>query len=99
MRNLIIILVIILLNTGCLMQVQEKEVLKVFHAGSLTAPFKEIERKFERKFEDEGIDVQREIGGSVKTVRKITELGGRLFPDPGADVPRRCLLVPPIRQK
>jgi len=53
-----------------------KTVLKVFHAGSLTVPFEEIERLFEARHPE--VDVQRESMGSVKAVRQITEIGKRV---------------------
>jgi len=46
--------------------------LKVFHAGSLTNPLAEIEEIMEARHPN--VDVQRESGGSAKTVRKVTEL-------------------------
>lgn len=49
------------------------KVLKIFHAGSLSVPFKEYEKMYEEKYPN--IDVQRESAGSVACVRKITELG------------------------
>ena len=52
-----------------------KEVLIIFHAGSLAVPFQELEREFER--EHPQVDVRREASGSVIAVRKITELGRR----------------------
>ena len=52
---------------------QNERVLKIFHAGSLTAPFEALEVKFEAAHPD--IDVQREPSGSVVAVRKVTELG------------------------
>ncbi|AEF95622.1 tungstate ABC transporter substrate-binding protein WtpA [Methanotorris igneus] len=51
----------------------EEKVLKIFHAGSLSVPFSEYEKMFEK--EHPNIDVQREPAGSVKCVRKITDLG------------------------
>jgi len=51
---------------------QKKIILKVFHAGSLSVPFAQLEGKFEQKYPY--IDVQREASGSIKAVRKITEL-------------------------
>ncbi|MHC1567439.1 MAG: tungstate ABC transporter substrate-binding protein WtpA [Candidatus Syntropharchaeia archaeon] len=60
--------------SGCIGEkAHEKIVLKVFHAGSLNKPFEEIEKEFERAHP--GVDVQREVAGSVATVRKVTELG------------------------
>jgi len=51
---------------------KEKVILKVFHAGSLSVPFSKMEKEFEKKYPY--IDVRREISGSVKAVRKVTEL-------------------------
>ncbi|MCQ1534658.1 tungstate ABC transporter substrate-binding protein WtpA [Methanosarcina sp. KYL-1] len=51
----------------------EAAVLKVFHAGSLSVPFEELEQEFEAR--NPGVDVQREAAGSAQSVRKITELG------------------------
>ncbi len=47
-------------------------VLKVFHAGSLSVPFKEIEKAFEAQYP--WIDVQLESSGSVKAIRKVIDL-------------------------
>jgi molybdate/tungstate transport system substrate-binding protein len=44
----------------------------IFHAGSLTVPLAEIEKRFEA--DNPGIDVQREAGGSTKMARMISEL-------------------------
>ncbi len=48
-------------------------VLKIFHAGSLSIPFQELEAEFEARHP--GVDVQREAAGSVQSIKKITELG------------------------
>lgn len=53
-------------------------VVTVFNAGSLTAPFEDLEKQFEAKYP--GTDVQLVAGGSTKIVRDITEL------DKSADV-------------
>jgi len=50
-----------------------KAVLTIFHAGSLSVPFKELEREFEKL--NPGVDVQRESSSSGVAIRKITELG------------------------
>jgi molybdate/tungstate transport system substrate-binding protein len=47
--------------------------LTIFHAGSLSVPFEEMEKRFEKMHP--GIDVQREAAGSQKCARKITDLG------------------------
>ncbi len=45
----------------------------IFHAGSLTVPFAEMEKAFEARHPD--IDVLREAGGSTKMARLISEVG------------------------
>jgi molybdate/tungstate transport system substrate-binding protein len=50
----------------------EEIVLKIFHAGSLSVPFGEYEKMYEK--EHPNVDVQREAAGSVACVRKIIEL-------------------------
>ena len=45
----------------------------IFHAGSLTVPFAEIEKNFEQKYPK--VDIQREAGGSTKMARLISEVG------------------------
>ena len=49
-----------------------KEKVIIFHAGSLAVPFAKIEKLFEAKYPN--IDVLREIGGSTKMARMISEL-------------------------
>lgn len=48
-------------------------ILTVFHAGSLSVPFQELEAEFEARHP--GVDVQREAAGSAQSIKKITELG------------------------
>ncbi len=45
----------------------------IFHAGSLTVPFAEMEKDFEAAHPD--IDILREAGGSTKMARMISEVG------------------------
>ena len=47
--------------------------LVIFHAGSLSVPFADMEKAFEAQYPK--VDVQREAGGSTKLARMITELG------------------------
>ena len=47
--------------------------LIIFHAGSLSVPFAEIEKNFEKMYPD--VDVLRESGGSTKMARLISEVG------------------------
>ncbi|XRO77757.1 tungstate ABC transporter substrate-binding protein WtpA [Methanocaldococcus sp. 10A] len=77
-KKLIAIGILLVIGTalcGCMEQqnTQEKIVLKIFHAGSLSVPFEEYEKMFEK--EHPNVDVQREPAGSVACVRKITDLG------------------------
>ncbi len=62
---------------GCMEQEnsksEEKIVLKIFHAGSLSIPFEEYEKMFEK--EHSNVDVEREPAGSVACIRKIIDLG------------------------
>ncbi len=44
----------------------------IFHAGSLTIPFAEMEKEFEARHP--GVDIIREAAGSRRCARKITEL-------------------------
>ncbi|MDP6626998.1 MAG: tungstate ABC transporter substrate-binding protein WtpA [Methanopyri archaeon] len=60
-------------TTNALPTMKEKNVLSIYHAGSLAVPFEALERSFEAAHPD--IDVQRETAGSVTCVRKMTELG------------------------
>ena len=48
------------------------EKIVVFHAGSLSVPFSQIEKKFEAKYPQ--YDVIREAAGSRACARKITDL-------------------------
>ncbi len=50
-----------------------KEKIVVFHAGSLSVPFGQIEKAFEAKYPQ--YDVQREAAGSRACARKITDIG------------------------
>ncbi len=47
--------------------------LIIFHAGSLSVPFSQMERQFEALHPE--VDIQREAGGSTKMARMISELG------------------------
>jgi len=77
----LLILIAIFASLGCVdnrsepgnTSAGEGEVLTVFHAGSLSVPFEELEAEFEAQHP--GVDVQREAAGSAQSVRKITELG------------------------
>ncbi|MCF7875960.1 tungstate ABC transporter substrate-binding protein WtpA [Candidatus Bipolaricaulota bacterium] len=54
-------------------QVGAKTDLKVFHAGSLSVPFKRLEKEFESAHPD--VNVQLEAHGSVVAVRQVTDVG------------------------
>ncbi len=50
-----------------------KEKVVVFHAGSLSVPFGQMEKAFEAKYPQ--FDLQREAAGSRACARKITDIG------------------------
>jgi molybdate/tungstate transport system substrate-binding protein len=54
-------------------QALAKDKLVIFHAGSLAVPMEKMEKEFEQK--NPYIDVQREVGGSTKMARLISEVG------------------------
>lgn len=63
----------LLLSGLALSMLMAKEPVVVFHAGSLSVPFADIEKVFEEKYPQ--YDVQREPSGSVAAARKVTDLG------------------------
>jgi len=70
----VIITILLIITVSCSKKNEiAKEKLIIFHAGSLSVPFKIIETKFEKKYPN--IDIQRESSGSQKAARKITDLG------------------------
>ncbi len=74
-RTTKILFLLFILNTILsihICQAVEKTSIVVFHAGSLSVPFKKMEEEFESKHPN--IDVRREPSGSVKAVRKIIDL-------------------------
>ena len=72
-RMLWISLIALCAAPGC--DSRRVEVLKVFHAGSLSVPFQKLEAAFEAAHP--GVDVQRQAYGSATAIRQITELGKR----------------------
>jgi len=67
---LILIIPVSLFYTGC--QKNNKTPLIIFHAGSLSVPFEIMEKEFEKRYPF--INILREPAGSIKCVRKITDL-------------------------
>jgi molybdate/tungstate transport system substrate-binding protein len=51
---------------------KEDQILSVFHAGSLAVPMRNLASAFES--ENPGVKIQLEAGGSLASLRKITEL-------------------------
>ncbi len=68
MKRLLVILLIIFINGA----VFAKEKIIIFHAGSLSVPFGEIEKEFEKQYPQ--YDIQREAAGSRACARKITDI-------------------------
>jgi len=55
------------------LQAEPSGKLTIFHAGSLSVPFAEMEKTFEKMYPQ--VDVQRESGGSTKMARLISDVG------------------------
>jgi molybdate/tungstate transport system substrate-binding protein len=83
--SLIALLLVAVVAAGCISSSSEttsgsekEATLVIFHAGSLSVPFQQLEREFSDYAEKElGVRVafQDEASGSVKAVRKVTDLG------------------------
>ena len=68
----IVLAVLILCNCNNNRQKSENNQLTIFHAGSLSVPFKQMKEAFEK--ENPGVKILLESAGSVKCARKITDL-------------------------
>jgi molybdate/tungstate transport system substrate-binding protein len=64
--------IVLILSVWAVVPASAGEKVIIFHAGSLTLPLAEIEKRFESA--NPGIDVQREAGGSTQMARMISEL-------------------------
>ena len=64
-------LILLFSLSGCFFS-QPKEKLIIFHAGSLSVPFKQIAKAFEKKYPE--IRVELEAAGSRACARKISDL-------------------------
>jgi len=71
-RYLVLVLAIFLVLTGCNSKPVKTKEITIFHAGSLSVPFKQIAADYEKK--NPGIKVLLEPAGSIVCARKITEL-------------------------
>ncbi len=68
--SLFLALILILsLIPGC----SDGATLTIYHAGSLTIPFDEVTKEFNKLYPD--IKVETEVAGSATAIRKVTELG------------------------
>lgn len=59
-------------GVGC-GSIDRDQTLTIYHAGSLSVPFAELETEFEETHPN--VDVLLESAGSAATIRKVTELG------------------------
>ena len=79
-RSIAICLIIVLTATSLALALDmnliggqgRSQALRIFHAGSLSVPLKQVAERFEE--ENPGVKVVLEPSGSVLAVRKITEL-------------------------
>ncbi|MGA2477292.1 MAG: extracellular solute-binding protein [Spirochaetia bacterium] len=72
MRRTTFIILAILATLAAAAQAAPKVTLTVFAAGTLAAPFRQIDEAFTRLYPD--VTVQAQFGGSVKMVKQVTEL-------------------------
>lgn len=72
LKIIFIFVVTSLFFTSCNQNKKESEKLIIFHAGSLSVPFKEMKEQFEK--ENPGVEIFLESAGSVQSARKITDL-------------------------
>ncbi len=75
MRRITLLLNIVLaalILVSCTTKNKENNKLIIFHAGSLSVPFKQMKDEFQKK--NPGIEILLESAGSVKCARKITDL-------------------------
>jgi molybdate/tungstate transport system substrate-binding protein len=70
---LAVLLVAVLIFSGCSGSGTKQTALVVFEADSLMVPFAQIEKEFEAANPD--INVQIEAHGSIQVIRQVTELG------------------------
>lgn len=68
----IAVIISITLLFSCKSANEKKDQIIIFHAGSLSVPFKEMKKQFEA--ENPSIEVLLESAGSVQCARKITDL-------------------------
>ena len=68
-------LALLVLFSGLALAGHPSRQLVIYHAGSLSVPFAQIEKEFENRYP--GIDVVRKSGGSTKMARMISEKGER----------------------
>jgi molybdate/tungstate transport system substrate-binding protein len=71
-KLLILATFIALLFSGCKNPASSKKEVIIFHAGSLSVPFKELKREYEKR--NPSIKILLEPAGSLVCARKITEL-------------------------
>jgi molybdate/tungstate transport system substrate-binding protein len=69
-RIFIISALLLILFSGC-RSANKKEII-IFHAGSLSVPFRELAREFEKAYP--GVTLSLEPAGSLVCARKVTEL-------------------------
>ncbi|OFX84226.1 MAG: molybdate ABC transporter substrate-binding protein [Bacteroidetes bacterium GWF2_33_16] len=66
------LIIVSILGASCSQKTDKNEKLIIFHAGSLSVPFKQMKDEFEK--ENPGVEVLLESAGSVQCARKITDL-------------------------
>ncbi len=66
-------LIMVLIQTGCVSSHSgDKKEIIIFHAGSLSVPFKKLKDEYQKK--NPGVNILLEPSGSLVCARKVTEL-------------------------
>lgn len=73
-KAIFVILILLIISCSCFSQknTQISGDLVIFHAGSLSVPFKEVAAEFKKQYPQ--VNIMMEAAGSIASARKITEL-------------------------
>ena len=70
--TLVLIIMLLVIGSGCASKPKEKVPVRVLIAGSLMIPFDDLEKAYEAEHPD--VDVQMEAHGSIQVIRHVTEI-------------------------
>ena len=73
LNKIVVFVIVSMIAFSCANHKAGDNKLTVFHAGSLSVPFKELAEEFKK--ENPGVEIFAESSGSLDAARKITDLG------------------------